>query len=135
MKLYLARKNNGLYMLTKLEPVRTSMVHTDHAEVFVRPGAPVNFQGLCPFSVHALFGVELEPRRMAPADMLTAARQWDLLEVRLDRFPWQPCAGRSPGGRSTRDRPPNGPLITSERAVQESTPTSASRRCRSRIRS
>jgi hypothetical protein len=61
MKLYLARKSNGLYMLTKLEPVCTNIVHTDHVDVFVRPGDPINFQGLCPFSVHALFGVELEP--------------------------------------------------------------------------
>jgi hypothetical protein len=61
MKLYLARKKNGLYMLTKLEPVRTNMFHTDHVEMFVRPGDPINFQGLCPFSVHALFGVEQGP--------------------------------------------------------------------------
>jgi hypothetical protein len=61
MKLYLARKKNGLYMLTKLEPVCSNIFHTDHVDVFVRPGDPINFQGLCPFSVHALFGVELEP--------------------------------------------------------------------------
>jgi hypothetical protein len=61
MKLHLARKKNGLYMLTKLEPVRTNIVHTDHVDVFVQPGDPINFQGLCPFSIHALFGIELEP--------------------------------------------------------------------------
>jgi hypothetical protein len=61
MKLYLARKMNGLYVLTKLEPVVTNIVHTSQLEVFVRPGDPINFQGLCPFSVHALFGTELEP--------------------------------------------------------------------------
>ena len=61
MKLHLARKKNGLYMLTKLEPIRTNIVHTEHMDVFVQPGDPINFQGLCPFSIHALFGLELEP--------------------------------------------------------------------------
>jgi hypothetical protein len=65
MKLYLARKMNGLYMITKLEPVRTNIFHTDHLEVFVRPGDPINFQGLCPFSIHALIGTELEPGEFA----------------------------------------------------------------------
>jgi hypothetical protein len=69
MKLYLARKTNGLYMLTKLEPVCTNIVHTDHVEVFVRPGDPINFQGLCPFSVHALFGVELEPGKVVRVEV------------------------------------------------------------------
>jgi hypothetical protein len=65
MKLYLARKKNGLYMITKLEPLLTNIFHTDQLEVFVRPGDPINFQGLCPFSIHALFGTELEPGEFA----------------------------------------------------------------------
>jgi hypothetical protein len=69
MKLYLARKKNGLYMITKLEPVRTNIFHTDQLEVFVRPGDPINFQGLCPFSIHALFGTELEPGEFARIDV------------------------------------------------------------------
>jgi hypothetical protein len=67
MKPYLARKKNGLYQQTKLEPVCASMVHTDQADVFVRSGDPINFRGLCPFSVHALSGVEMEPGPPAPA--------------------------------------------------------------------
>jgi hypothetical protein len=65
MKLYLARKKNGLYMITKLEPVLTNIFHTDQMEVFVRPGDPINFQGLCPYSIHALIGTELEPGEFA----------------------------------------------------------------------
>ncbi len=68
MKLYLARKKNGMYMITKLEPVLTNIIHTDQLEVFVRPGDPINFQGLCPFSIHALFGTELEPGEIARVD-------------------------------------------------------------------
>jgi hypothetical protein len=69
MKLYLSRKQNGLYMLTKLEPVRTPIFHTDLEDVFVRPGDPINFQGLCPFSVRALFGAELEPGDIARVEL------------------------------------------------------------------
>jgi hypothetical protein len=69
MRMYLARKKNGLYMLTKFEPVLTNIFHTDHLEVFVRPGDPINFQGLCPFSIHALFGTELEPGEFARVEV------------------------------------------------------------------
>jgi 3-dehydroquinate dehydratase/shikimate dehydrogenase len=41
----------------------------------------------------------LESRRMALADMLTAARQGDLLEVRLDRFLMAPDVGELLGAR------------------------------------
>jgi hypothetical protein len=69
MKLYLARKKNGLYVLTKLEPILTNIVHTDYLEIFVRPGDPINFQGLCPYSVRALFGTELEPGEIVRVEL------------------------------------------------------------------
>lgn len=59
MRLYLARKRNGLYQLTALQPVREMIKGTDYDDIFVTPGDPINFQGLCPFSVQKLFGQEL----------------------------------------------------------------------------
>lgn len=60
MKLWLARKQNGLYQLTKFKPISTNIFGTDIPDVFVEPGDPINFQGLCPFSVKALFQQELQ---------------------------------------------------------------------------
>lgn len=70
MKLYLSRKANGLYQLTKLAPVVTEIIHTGKMDVFVQPGDPINFQGLCPIAVKMLFEQELEPCEVTRIDLV-----------------------------------------------------------------
>jgi len=67
MRLYLSRRANGSYQVTALEPVRTAMRGWNQEDLYPRPGDPVIFQGLCPFSIQRLVGQELaclEVRRL-----------------------------------------------------------------------
>lgn len=56
MKLYLSRRRNGLYQLSRLEPVTADIRGADGlSDVWPQPGDPAVVHGLCPFSVKALF--------------------------------------------------------------------------------
>jgi hypothetical protein len=61
MKLYLSRRASGSYQVTALQPIRTTMLGCATEDVYPRPGDPVTLGGLCPFSIHKLFGRELAP--------------------------------------------------------------------------
>ena len=64
MKLYLSRRRNGLYQLTRLEPIVRDMLLVpppDNTDAYPRPGDPIVLPGLCPFSVKLLIGAELQP--------------------------------------------------------------------------
>lgn len=60
MRLYLSRRLNGLYQLTRLEPVICTLAGSTQHDAFPRPGDPISIQGLCPFAVKKLFGRDLD---------------------------------------------------------------------------
>jgi hypothetical protein len=60
MRLYLSRRLNGLYQLTRLEPIICDIIGLDQKDAFPQPGDPISFQGLCPIAVKMIFGRELD---------------------------------------------------------------------------
>ena len=73
MKLYLSKRRNGLYQLTALQPIVTNVAGSDVQDVYPTPGDPINFQGLCPFSVKRLFGQELEALQVTRVKLVAEA--------------------------------------------------------------
>jgi hypothetical protein len=66
MRLYLSRRRNGLYQLTRLEPVVCELVGCGGmTDAFPRPGDPIVFGGLCPVGARLLVGRELEACEVA----------------------------------------------------------------------
>lgn len=69
LRLYLSREANGQYMLTRLEPIRAPIAGTQEETLWVQPGDPVGFRGVCPWFAAALWGVELEPLQSVRVEM------------------------------------------------------------------
>lgn len=47
MELYLTRQHNGLYMLTKYEPVIMKVDGRDFEDAYIVPGEPVGMRNFC----------------------------------------------------------------------------------------
>lgn len=56
MNVYVTRRPNGLYMLTRLPPLRVLVGMSDTEDLYVKPGDPIGVNNLCPAIVHSLMG-------------------------------------------------------------------------------
>ncbi len=59
MKLWLSRQGNGLYMLTKLKPVKSKIMGTDKEDLYIQPTEPVGVRNLCAVMLKVV-GIENE---------------------------------------------------------------------------
>lgn len=61
MIMWLSRRTNGQYLLSKKRPVCTVVQGTSQQDLYLSPGDPVGVQHLCERGVTAVFSVCLEP--------------------------------------------------------------------------
>ena len=61
MRLYLSRRREGTYMLTRLRPVRAKLKGFDLEDLYFQHGDPMAIMGMCAASAKGLFGINLEP--------------------------------------------------------------------------
>ena len=74
MKLYLSRRFNGLYQLTRLKPTITEIMGTNNTDAYPQPGDPIVFGSICPIMAKLLFKSELEPCDVVCVDLVCNKR-------------------------------------------------------------
>lgn len=62
MELYLTRQHNGLYMLTKYEPIFEKVEGRDFEDAYVKPGEPIGMRNFCDL-ILPLVGLDKQLRR------------------------------------------------------------------------
>lgn len=62
MELYLTRQHNGLYMLTKNEPIFVTVEGKDFKDAYVSPGEPIGVRNFCD-QILKLVGIERHLKR------------------------------------------------------------------------
>lgn len=60
-RLWLSRRPDGKYLLSKLPVIRRRVRGTRRDDLYLTPGEPVGVQNLCADGVAAALGRELEP--------------------------------------------------------------------------
>ncbi len=61
---WLSRQRNGSYMFTAYKPRVCKVGHSEHEDVYMKPGDPVGYRHMCEESIKMLWGVELKPLEM-----------------------------------------------------------------------
>lgn len=109
MRLWLTRRPNGTYMLTKLRPLIRKRLGSDEFDAYERtePGEPIGVRHLCEEGVRAVLGTilpTLTPRRVLFKLTLQSPADGGLTGQDDARPPSDLAAG-PPGARAIRSRP------------------------------